>query len=213
MGSPGLPPRWWGGRCIPKRNFNLSQSTLVGRAAESPGPGQQRPPSARVTSSLTTWEEEQSRPVPFSQSSQGRCIARHLPLLLFYSKLTCPCLFGDKWTTGSCRISLPLGLSRNVGSTFDTAGRWHVGSATQHRALWCRPKQTQAHVDKWRQLATAPLSSLTSKLWISAISLLRVYTIDSMSETKWLMGKACSWWPHEQSQVPPNQRPWTTRQS
>lgn len=211
MGSRGLPSRRWGGRSVPKRNFNLSPSNLVG--SRKPRARTAKAPSARMTSSLTTWEEEQGRPVPISQPPQGRCMARNLPFLLFHSELTCPCLFGDKWTTGSCRISLPLGLSRNVGSTFDTAGRWHVGSATQHRTLWCRPEQTQAQVDRWRQLATAPLSSLTSKLGILAISLLRVYTIDSMSETKWLMGKACSWWPHEQSQVPPNQRPWTTRQS
>lgn len=49
-----------------------------------------------------------------------------------------------------------------------------------------------------------PLSSLASKLGISAGSLLRVYTIDSMSRAKWLMvklaaGDSVSHHTHEQA--------------
>ena len=63
--------------------------------------------------------------------------------------------------------------------------RGHYGAGT---------KQARAWADIWGRPAPAPLSSLASTLGISARSLLRVYTRDSMSRAKWLMDKACSWW-------------------
>lgn len=37
-GSLGLPSRQWGGRCVAKRNFNLSQSNLVGSRKPAKAP-------------------------------------------------------------------------------------------------------------------------------------------------------------------------------
>lgn len=115
---------------IPKRNLNSSQSNL--RAVK-------QMPTFCQGGFLCEPCGRKSRADQYPSTLStllGRYVAWNRRCL-FYSELTCPCLFGDKWTTGSCRMSLPLGLSRKAGSTFDTAGRWHVGSAIQHRKLWC----------------------------------------------------------------------------
>lgn len=146
MGSHSLPPRRWGWQVHTKEEFQfISEQTWGHWQQEFQCHGSTHPPPARTTSSPTTREKSTTDPYRFHA-------ARKLSLLLSYSELTCPCLFGDKWTTGSCRISLPLGLSRKAGSTFDTAGRWHAGSGIQHRALWCGQ---QTHPSTGRQMKTA----------------------------------------------------------
>ena len=145
MGSRGLHPEGGGGRCH-QRGISVDLGVnLWPLAAETPAPRQHTPSSCQDDVLPDRVGEEQDRPVPFPHC-EGSVTS------MSYSELTCPCLFGDKWTTGSCRISLPLGLSRKAGSTFDTAGRWHVGSGIQHRALWCGH---QAHPSTCWQTKTA----------------------------------------------------------